>query len=154
MQNKITFGRTIWFWFLIIGFMSVGWIGHAQKINRDPWNKNQLIEPADLMKLMEGSPKSRPLILDIGPAGVIQGAKQIGPTDEKEGMMVLKKELVHLSKEQSIVFYCGCCPFAKCPDIRPAFRLIQQMGFSNARLLYLPHNLKVDWIDHGYPLQK
>jgi hypothetical protein len=52
-----------------------------------------------------------------------------------------------------VVIYCGCCPFAKCPNVRPAFSTLLGMGFKNPRLLNLSHNLKADWIDKGYPLE-
>jgi hypothetical protein len=49
--------------------------------------------------------------------------------------------------------YCGCCPFEKCPNIRPAFNLMKAMGFSNGKLLNLPTNLKQNWIAKGYPVE-
>jgi thiosulfate/3-mercaptopyruvate sulfurtransferase len=48
-----------------------------------------------------------------------------------------------------IVFYCGCCPFNHCPNVRPAFKVLKQMGFTNFKLLNLPENLKVNWINIG-----
>ncbi|RYE25855.1 MAG: hypothetical protein EOP45_04415 [Sphingobacteriaceae bacterium] len=60
---------------------------------------------------------------------------------------------VHLlPKTTSVVVYCGCCPFNKCPNIRPAFTALQKKGFTDVKVLDLPTNLKVDWSSKGYPL--
>lgn len=119
----------------------------------NPWTAKQLVEPATLAVMLKLPEAKRPLILDIGPAGVIKGATEIGPAHEKEGMQKLKQELSAVPKDRVIVIYCGCCPFEKCPNIRPAFAELKRLGFKNARLLNLPHNLKTDWIDKGYPLE-
>ena len=58
----------------------------------------------------------------------------------------------HFLKKRNIVIYCGCCPFKDCPNIRPAFSLLNSMKFTNHKLLNLPLNLKTDWINHGYPM--
>jgi len=52
------------------------------------------------------------------------------------------------------VIYCGCCPFEHCPNVRPAFQLLNEMKFTNQKLLNLSTNLKTDWIDKGYPVAK
>ena len=44
-------------------------------------------------------------------------------------------------------------PYKNCPNVRPAFTLLNEMKFTNHKLLDLPANLKVDWIDKGYPMQ-
>jgi len=51
-----------------------------------------------------------------------------------------------------MVIYCGCCPFTKCPNIRPAFQQLKKMGFTNVKVLDLPVNLQTNWIAIGYPL--
>ena len=75
----------------------------------------------------------------------------MGPAHEKENLEKLKRQLIPLPKDADIVIYCGCCPFEHCPNIRPAFSLLNEMKFSNARLLNLEHNIKTDWISKGYP---
>jgi hypothetical protein len=37
--------------------------------------------------------------------------------------------------------------------VRPAFKLLNDLQFTNAKLLDLSHNLKADWIDKGYPVE-
>ncbi len=127
--------------------------GFAQR-QVDPWTPRQLIEPAALNAILHNSTGQQPLIIDIGPAGVIKGAVVIGPAHEQEGMAKLLQELRALPKDKFIVIYCGCCPFSKCPNIRPAFTELMKMGFTNTRLLNLSRNLKADWIDKGYPLSQ
>jgi hypothetical protein len=102
--------------------------------------------------MLKGPASDRPVVLDVGPAGVIAGAREVGPAHQDEGMRTLKQALSAVPRDQEVVVYCGCCPFAKCPNVRPAFRLLLEMGFKAPRLLDLPHNLKKDWIDKGYPL--
>ena len=62
-----------------------------------------------------------------------------------------KEQLKKLPKNKRVVIYCGCCPFEHCPNVRPAIQLLKQMKFTNYRLLDLPKNIKIDWIDKGYP---
>jgi thiosulfate/3-mercaptopyruvate sulfurtransferase len=119
----------------------------------DTWNKDQLIEPGQLSRIIIAY-NNVPLIYSIGPSGTIAGAKEIGPTVEKENIDKLRKELSTVSKDKAIVIYCGCCPFKNCPNIRPAFVLLNEMGFKNHKLLDLSTNLKADWIDKGYPMAR
>ena len=119
---------------------------------KDPWTKDQLLEPADLAKTLNNANSPQPMIFCIGPQSVIKGSIYIGPAKDKENLNTFKEKLGKLPKDANIVIYCGCCPFDRCPNIRPAFELLNKMQFKNHKLLDLPHNIKVDWIDHGYPV--
>ncbi len=122
-----------------------------QKVN--PWTQKQLLEPDILAVQLKTLPKDQqPVVIDVGPAGVIKGAIETGPAEDKEGIDKLKSVLKEVPKDKEVVIYCGCCPFSKCPNVRPAFKTLQEMGFTNPRLLNLSHNLKTDWIDKGFPL--
>lgn len=120
----------------------------------EPWTAKQLMAPADLAKIINDSKSKQPMLLNIGFGGGIKNSVEIGATNEKEGVDKLKQALSKIAKDADIVIYCGCCPFEHCPNIRPAFTLLNEMKFTNAKLLNLPHNLKVDWIDKGYPIIK
>lgn len=50
--------------------------------------------------------------------------------------------------------YCGCYPFERCPNIRHAINALKEMKFTNYQLLNLPHNIKINWKDKGYPTVK
>jgi hypothetical protein len=119
---------------------------------KEPWTQEQLLNPSELAKNINNPQTHQHLVLCVGPAATIKNSIEIGATRDKENLDKLKQQLKSTSKDETIVLYCGCCPFDKCPNIRPAFNLLNQMQFKNHKLLNLPHNLKVDWIDHGYPI--
>lgn len=123
----------------------------GQSTNTEPWNENQLMPPAELAAIINNSNAVKPVIFSIGPGAYIRGSVDIGPGKEKDNLKKLKEELSKLPKDANIVIYCGCCPFEHCPNIRPAFQLLNKMKFTNHKLLNLPKNIKVDWIDKGYP---
>jgi hypothetical protein len=117
------------------------------------WTENELIEPSDLSTIIKSN-KSIPMIFSVGPGAVIPNSKDIGMAKETENLQKFKDELAGISKDTQIVIYCGCCPFEHCPNIRPAIEVLKSMNFTNYRLLNLPHNIKIDWIDKGYPMQQ
>lgn len=114
------------------------------------WTDDQLMEPAQLAGDIQAK-KELPLILNVGPAPTIPHSTDIGSTSDKDALKKLKKTLAGLPKDKKIVVYCGCCPFEHCPNVRPAIGLLKELGFTNYFLLNLPHNIKTDWIDKGYP---
>jgi rhodanese-related sulfurtransferase len=124
----------------------------ATAIAQNPvnWSKSQLLEPAALAQSIKAN-KKLPKIFSIGPGATIPTSVQIGMVNEQAGLDKLKAELKGLDKKTSIVIYCGCCPFEHCPNARPAIAALKEMNFTNYKLLNLPHNMKTDWIDQGYP---
>jgi thiosulfate/3-mercaptopyruvate sulfurtransferase len=119
---------------------------------KEPWTQSQLLEPADLAKIINNPEASQPYIFCIGPQSVIKGSVYIGPTKDQKNLDAFKAQLKKLPKDADIVIYCGCCPFDRCPNVRPAFELLNKMEFKNQKLLNLSRNVKVDWIDKGYPV--
>src|SRR5574338_998475 len=117
-------------------------------LQEEPWRQDQLMEPKDLAAIINNPEAPQPLLICIGPAGLIKNAINIGPASKKENLDSLKSFLSKEKKDKQIVIYCGCCPFKHCPNIRPAFTLLNKMKFMNQKLLNLSHNLKADWIDH------
>src|SRR5665213_1537528 len=118
----------------------------------NPWQEKQLVEPVVLASAINSSRTNNALIFNIGAVEDIKGAVHIGPVGKKENIEAFKARLKNLPPGTEIVIYCGCCPFAKCPNIRPAFILLQKLGFTHIRVLDLPINLKKNWIDKGYPI--
>jgi thiosulfate/3-mercaptopyruvate sulfurtransferase len=106
----------------------------AQKA--EPWKENQLMQPAVLAKAITDG-KDVPIIYCIGPGALIKGSIDIGPGQDKENIKKLREQLSKLPKNANIVIYCGCCPFEHCPNIRPAFTLLNEMKFTNHKLLNL-----------------
>lgn len=119
---------------------------------KEPWTPEQLLDPHALAITLNNPKLQQPIVFSVGPGAVIKNSIDIGPTKDSENIDRLKQQLTDVSKDEVIVLYCGCCPFDKCPNIRPAFELLNQMHFTKHTLLNLPHNIKMDWIDHGYPV--
>jgi len=119
----------------------------------EPWTPGQLMEPADLAARLLKPSATEPLVICVGPSGLIKGSVETGPAHEQKNIDSLRTLLAKQDRNKEIVIYCGCCPFEHCPNIRPAFTLLNNMHFTHARLLDLSHNIKVDWIDHGYPVK-
>ncbi len=117
---------------------------------KDNWTQEQLISGKELAAAI--NQQKAPLIINIGPAGNIKSAKEIGSVNTPEKLETLRAYLKSVKKDKEIVVYCGCCPFKNCPNIRPAIALLAEMRFEKTRLLDIPENLKVDWIDKGYPM--
>lgn len=125
--------------------------GHAQ--NPINWTRKQLIEPSQLADAIT-TKTDVPVIISVGPGATIPNSVDAGMCSTEEGLNKLKTQLNSITKNQKIVIYCGCCPFERCPNVRPAIDVLKQMNFTNYFLLNLPHNIKIDWIDLGYPVAK
>jgi len=124
-------------------------------VNReDPWKPDQLLAPAELAKVINDPQAKQPTIICIGPGALIKGSIDIGPARDSGNLNKLRRQLSQLPKDARVVIYCGCCPFEHCPNIRPAFSLLNEMKFTHPQLLNLEHNIKVDWIEKGYPVVK
>ena len=125
----------------------------------DPWTAEQLLEANDLARIIAEPHNQSPLILYVGPAVLykrahVPGARGIGPAGEPDGLKNLQRETQTVSRDRELVLYCGCCPWKVCPNVRPAFKMLQDMGFKRVTVLYLPHNLRQDWVNRGFPVQK
>jgi hypothetical protein len=123
-----------------------------KQIQTEPWTPEQLMQPEKLAAIINDSTAAKPLIINVGPVNSIKGAIKIGAAKEKDNLNELEKLLSKEDRKKTIVIYCGCCPFKDCPNIRPAFSLLTKMKFANHKLLNMPHNLKTDWINYGYPM--
>lgn len=126
----------------------------------DPWSDAQRVEASDLVKeLAESKGSAKPIVVCTGfrplfvgahvPGAVFHGAAQSG-----QGLAGLKKWAQAIPRDANLVIYCGCCPMAQCPNIRPAFQALQEMGFTRLRVLVLPHDFATDWVEKGYPVEK
>jgi thiosulfate/3-mercaptopyruvate sulfurtransferase len=144
----MNFSRTIKVLGLVLLFIT------QKTIAQNPvnWTNDQLIEPSELSSTLKTN-KDIPVIFSIGPGAIIPHSKDIGMVKDAENMKKFEDQLTNLPKDTSIVVYCGCCPFERCPNIRPAMQLLKDMKFTNYKLLDLPHNIKMDWIDKGYPTE-
>jgi hypothetical protein len=121
--------------------------------NSEPWKKNQLLEPNTLSEMILKKTKL-PHIISIGPGAVIDSSISVGETRFSDNFDKLNEILKSIDKKDQIILYCGCCPFEHCQNIRPAFSLLNDLGYKNHSLLNLSNNIKTDWIDLGYPTKK
>ena len=81
----------------------------------------------------------------------IPGSVYAGPGRSDDGLAMLKAEAGKLPRDRAVVVYCGCCPWDRCPNVKPSVDLLKQMGFANVKALYLGTGFKADWLDKGYP---
>jgi thiosulfate/3-mercaptopyruvate sulfurtransferase len=141
---------------LLLAFTTAGIAFNAIscQAQNDPWTPQQLLAPADLAKTLNNPKTQQPIVFAVGMQPIIKNSIEIGPTMVKENLNALKLKLDKLPKNAPVVIYCGCCPFSRCPNIRPAMALLRDMRFTNYKLLNLPQNIKVDWIDKGYPMNE
>jgi rhodanese-related sulfurtransferase len=119
----------------------------------------QLIQAADLNKALSAKNSEKPLILQVGSHVLfeqahIAGSEYAGPGSQQAGLDQLKKRVENLPKDKFIVLYCGCCPWNRCPNVAPAFRLLHGMGFTRVKILYIATNFGDDWVQKGYPVER
>jgi thiosulfate/3-mercaptopyruvate sulfurtransferase len=125
---------------------------------KNPWAESQTVQAADLSKEL-ANPKTAPTVIFVGfgrlySAGHIKGAQYHGTAGNDDGLKQLHSWAESLPRGTNIVAYCGCCPMERCPNIRPAFAMLRDMGFTKARALILPSDFAKDWADKGYPYDK
>lgn len=135
---------------LFICFLS--FLGMKAQNFLDPWTPKQLLSTQVLAARINQNKMSQTVVINIGPDAVIKGSFNLGPVQDKGNREKLINYLSKVPKDKEVVLYCGCCPFEKCPNIRPAFNSLIAMGYKNTKLLNIPKNIKVDWINKGYPV--
>ena len=133
---------------------------HGQeKKNADPWANSETMQPAQLAKTLTDKYVSVPTVIFVGfrslyVGGHVPDASFHGTTSTEQGLAELKAWATSLPRSTELVIYCGCCPMDRCPNIRPAYTTLSNMGFKKLRVLVLPTSFAVDWADKGYPMQK
>ncbi len=117
-----------------------------------------LMQPPELAAMLR-SASAKPLVLQVGfrilyEQAHIPGAEYVGAGSEPAGLDGLRARVKPLPKNTVIILYCGCCPWSRCPNVQPAYAALQAMGFSNAKVLFIPDNFGADWVDKGYPVTR
>jgi rhodanese-related sulfurtransferase len=143
-------------WMRCVLLMGISLMGLAETVS-GPWRADQVVQTADLAKKFPGAKPA--VIFMVGPRVLyngnhVQGAIFAGPAGTEAGLALLKERVSHVAKDAEIVIYCGCCPMERCPNIRPAFAALRDAGFQNVKIVEIPTNLKTDWTDKGYPVEK
>ncbi|HSC45973.1 MAG TPA: rhodanese-like domain-containing protein [Candidatus Acidoferrum sp.] len=145
-------------WFALLSAALPGWrlVGAAVS---EPWTAAQTVQPAQFAMELQQEKDPSPTVIYVGvktlyAGGHIPGAVFYGPGSTEQGISDLKKYAATLPKNSDVVLYCGCCPLEKCPNLRPAFSALQNMGFARLRVLILPNSFNDDWVSQGYPIHK
>ena len=125
----------------------------------DPWTSSQVITPEKLNNILTNKKSDKPVLLMVGfdflyDQGHITGSVFAGTASNKAGLEKLKSTVKNYKKNTSIVIYCGCCPFNHCPNVRPAFKALKNMGFKNVKVLYISKDFESNWENKGYPASK
>jgi thiosulfate/3-mercaptopyruvate sulfurtransferase len=119
----------------------------------------QLLQPAELARILRSSGGEKPLILQIGSHVLyaeahVPGSEYVGATGQDSGLQALRERVKTLPRDRFVVIYCGCCPWIKCPNIRPAYQQLVSLGFTRVKALYLADNFGTNWVAQGYPVAK
>ncbi|HUB31070.1 MAG TPA: rhodanese-like domain-containing protein [Terracidiphilus sp.] len=119
--------------------------------------KADVIQPEALQASLQSGEK--PLVLQVGSHVMftqahIPGAQYAGPGSQPSGLQLLESRLAKTSKAQSIVLYCGCCPWNRCPNVGPAYHRLHDLGFTHVKVLYIADNFGQDWVAKGYRADK
>ena len=143
---------------LSVSFFPARGIRGDEKKSADPWSGAQSLQAVDFAGELAQKNGTPPTIVYVGfrtlfAGGHIPGASFHGTASTEQGLGEMKKWADGLPRSTNLVIYCGCCPFEKCPNIRPAFTALRDMGFKNLRVLVLPTNFATDWVGKGYPMQ-
>jgi hypothetical protein len=125
----------------------------------DPWTLKQTVQPVDFVKELQQEKDPYPTVIYVGVKTLyegahIPGAAFYGPGSTEQGLAELRKFASTLPKNSDVVLYCGCCPLEKCPNLRPAFIALKDIGFARLRVLILPTSFNTDWVEQGLPVHK
>jgi hypothetical protein len=122
-----------------------------------PPPSDRLLPPADLARTLADPNAKKPIILFVGPeqlfAKHVPGARDAGEGGTPEGLARLRSLAQTLPRDAEVVLYCGCCPPRNCPNIKPAYAALVDLGFSSVRVLDLQTTFRADWRDKGYPVE-
>ena len=130
----------------------------GQDSNKNPWPETDLLKPDELAKKLASS-AAKPSVVYVGfpvlyRAAHIPGALLAGPCSKPDALAALRKTAAGWPRDREIVLYCGCCPFDHCPNVRPGYSALHEMGFTRLRVLDIPTNFHADWVAKGYPTEK
>jgi thiosulfate/3-mercaptopyruvate sulfurtransferase len=126
----------------------------------DPWTSSQTVAPDVLVKELTAKDQTkRPAVVCVGfrtlyDGAHIPGASFHGAASTPPGIASLKTWAQGVPRSSNIVLYCGCCPLQHCPNLKPAFVAMRDIGFTKLRVLLLPTDFNTDWIEKGYPVEK
>lgn len=139
-----------------ISSIALSAVAFAQS-SADPWKPADVVEPDALAKVV-AAPKA-PMVISVAFPVLYRNKHITHALDAKagstpEGIEALRSVVANTPKDADIVIYCGCCPMVKCPNVRPAYRALKEMGYTHVRVLDIPTNMHTDWYSKDYPSEK
>ena len=119
----------------------------------------QRMQPEELVQALRAEGRDKPLVLQVGPHVLyaeahVPGSEHIGATSQKSGLDALRERVKAEPHDRFIVLYCGCCPWTKCPNVRPAYDELVSLGFQKVKVMYIADNFGANWVAKGYPVEK
>lgn len=125
----------------------------------EPWSAGEMVDPEQLAMTLTKPPGLRPLVVCVGfptlyQSAHIPGSFLHGPARDPMALRNLEAAAQGWPRDHELILYCGCCPFAQCPNVRPAFLALKRMGFRQLRVLNLPQDFAHDWVARGYAVEK
>jgi hypothetical protein len=132
--------------------------GPAQEVAKQEIPAAVVMEPGPFADMLAHA-KEKPAIVNVGvkflyDSAHIPGSIYLGPGRNSDGIDALEKWAQDLPRNKAVVIYCGCCPWDKCPNIRPAYTALQKMGFTQIKVIHIPQDFATDWVAKGLPQEK
>ena len=121
-----------------------------------PWTPAQVLQTGELANMLK-TKSAKPDVFQVGFAVLykskhIPGSTYAGPGSKDEGLQALQEAVANVAKNKLIVLYCGCCPWDHCPNMKPAYRLLESLGYKNIKVVEIPNNFAKDWVEKGFPV--
>jgi thiosulfate/3-mercaptopyruvate sulfurtransferase len=123
-----------------------------------PWNSAEVIHAADLSRIVADKKAEQPSIFQVGFETMfktqhVPGSVYAGPGRSDAGIELLKHAVAGVPKDRTIVLYCGCCPWDHCPNMKPAYKVLHDLGYAHIKVVEIPASFQIDWIDNGFPVE-
>ena len=116
------------------------------------------LEPAELARRLDEVAAGELVVLFVGPPDDpfeerhVPGARRLPHVGTEEGRRALTRALEATPKGVGVVVYCGCCPYERCPSVRPANALLRASRRADAWWLDLPTSFEANWVERGFPV--
>jgi thiosulfate/3-mercaptopyruvate sulfurtransferase len=127
-----------------------------------PWTPAQVLTPDDFMHVFSnkgpGNKPQAPTMIHVGfdnfyKSKHVPGSIYAGPGRTEAGLELLKKAVAEMPKDRLIVLYCGCCPWDHCPNMKPAYKVLHDLGYKQIKVVEIPNSFAKDWVEKGYPVE-
>jgi len=133
---------------------------HSEALHEQAPDKADMptLEPSALASELQAG-TDKPLLLHVGfkklyEQAHIPGSEYYGAGSDDDAIERIRKRFAELPRDTRIVIYCGCCPWVRCPNVKPAYAALHALGFTHAQVLMIPEDFGTDWVSKGYPVEK